>query len=110
MAGGAKVRARVGARGALRARRVHAGDARAVVGCQFDPKGSPVAGPSALCAGDHSGNLSPAYIGQAISSGCIRMTNEDVIDLFDQVKQGATVVVLPPRQSGWSEPFAGDRS
>jgi lipoprotein-anchoring transpeptidase ErfK/SrfK len=45
------------------------------------------------------GTNQPEYIGQAISSGCIRMTNEDVIDLFDRVKQGATVVVLAPHQS-----------
>jgi lipoprotein-anchoring transpeptidase ErfK/SrfK len=47
------------------------------------------------------GTNQPEYIGQAISSGCIRMTNEDVIDLYDRVKQGATVVVLPPGRSGW---------
>ena len=46
------------------------------------------------------GTNQPEYIGQAISSGCIRMTNEDVIDLFDRVKVGATVVVLAPGQSG----------
>jgi lipoprotein-anchoring transpeptidase ErfK/SrfK len=45
------------------------------------------------------GTNQPEYIGQAISSGCIRMTNADVIDLFDRVKPGATVVVLPPGQS-----------
>ena len=45
------------------------------------------------------GTNQPEYIGQAISSGCIRMTNEDVIDLFGRVKQGATVVVLPPGRS-----------
>jgi lipoprotein-anchoring transpeptidase ErfK/SrfK len=45
------------------------------------------------------GTNQPEYIGQAISSGCIRMTNEDVIDLFDRVKQGTTVVVLPPGRS-----------
>ena len=44
------------------------------------------------------GTNQPEYIGQAISSGCIRMTNEDVIDLYDRVKMGATVVVLPPGQ------------
>jgi lipoprotein-anchoring transpeptidase ErfK/SrfK len=48
------------------------------------------------------GTNQPEYIGQAISSGCIRMTNEDVIDLYDRVKQGATVVVLPP---GRESPF-----
>ena len=44
------------------------------------------------------GTNQPEYIGQAISSGCIRMTNEDVIDLFNRVKMGAIVVVLAPRQ------------
>ena len=42
------------------------------------------------------GTNQPEYIGQAISSGCIRMRNEDVIDLYDRVKLGSTVVVLPP--------------
>ena len=42
------------------------------------------------------GTNQPEYIGQAISSGCIRMRNEDVIDLYDRVKMGSTVVVLPP--------------
>ena len=41
------------------------------------------------------GTSQPEYIGHAISSGCIRMTNEDVIDLVNRVKPGATVVVLP---------------
>jgi lipoprotein-anchoring transpeptidase ErfK/SrfK len=41
------------------------------------------------------GTNQPEYIGQAISSGCIRMTNEDVIDLYKRVKMGTTVVVLP---------------
>jgi lipoprotein-anchoring transpeptidase ErfK/SrfK len=44
------------------------------------------------------GTNQPEYIGQAISSGCIRMTNEDVIDLYNRVKMGAIVVVLAPRQ------------
>lgn len=44
------------------------------------------------------GTNQPEYIGQAISSGCIRMTNEDVIDLFNRVRQGTMVVVLPPSQ------------
>jgi len=56
------------------------------------------------------GTNQPEYIGQAISSGCIRMTNEDVIDLFERVRTGATVVVLPPAgQRGWAGPFAGRR-
>ena len=55
------------------------------------------------------GTNQPEYIGQAISSGCIRMINEDVIDLFDRVRPGATVVVLAPGQRGWMGPFAGRR-
>ena len=56
------------------------------------------------------GTNQPEYIGQAISSGCIRMTNNDVIDLFDHVKMGTTVVVLPPgNQSTFAGPFAGRR-
>jgi len=35
------------------------------------------------------GTNQPEYIGEAISSGCIRMTNEDVIDLYKRVKVGA---------------------
>jgi lipoprotein-anchoring transpeptidase ErfK/SrfK len=42
------------------------------------------------------GTNQPEYIGQAISSGCIRMTNEDVIDLYNRVKVGTPVVVLAP--------------
>jgi hypothetical protein len=38
------------------------------------------------------------------------MTNEDVIDLFDRVKQGATVVVLAPGQSGRIGSISGSRS
>jgi lipoprotein-anchoring transpeptidase ErfK/SrfK len=39
------------------------------------------------------GSNEPETIGQAVSSGCFRMTNEDVIDLYDRVKIGAKVVV-----------------
>jgi lipoprotein-anchoring transpeptidase ErfK/SrfK len=47
------------------------------------------------------GTNQPEYIGQAISSGCIRMTNENVIDLYNRVKMGAIVVVLAPRRGGF---------
>jgi len=40
------------------------------------------------------GTNQPEYIGRAISSGCIRLTNEDVIDLYNRVQIGTTVVVL----------------
>ncbi|SFT53911.1 Lipoprotein-anchoring transpeptidase ErfK/SrfK [Mesorhizobium sp. YR577] len=39
------------------------------------------------------GTNQPWTVGQANSSGCIRMTNEDVIDLYDRVKLGARVIV-----------------
>jgi lipoprotein-anchoring transpeptidase ErfK/SrfK len=39
------------------------------------------------------GSNEPETIGHAVSSGCIRMTNNDVIDLYDRVKIGARVVV-----------------
>jgi lipoprotein-anchoring transpeptidase ErfK/SrfK len=41
------------------------------------------------------GTNQPEYIGQAISSGCIRLTNEDIIDLYNRAKVGTPVVVLP---------------
>jgi len=39
------------------------------------------------------GTTEPWSIGQAVSSGCIRMMNAEVIDLYDRVAVGATVVV-----------------
>ena len=40
------------------------------------------------------GSNEPETIGAAVSSGCIRMVNRDVIDLADRVKVGTKVVVL----------------
>jgi lipoprotein-anchoring transpeptidase ErfK/SrfK len=39
------------------------------------------------------GSNEPDTIGQAVSSGCIRMTNDDVIDLYQRAHVGAKVVV-----------------
>ena len=39
------------------------------------------------------GSNEPETIGQAVSSGCIRMLNEDVMDLYERVKVGTRVVV-----------------
>jgi len=39
------------------------------------------------------GSNEPETIGQAVSSGCFRMTNDDVKDLYDRVSVGTTVVV-----------------
>jgi len=41
------------------------------------------------------GTNDPSTIGKFVSSGCIRLTNEDVTDLFNRVNVGAKAVVLP---------------
>jgi len=43
------------------------------------------------------GTNQPSTIGTFVSSGCIRLTNDDVSDLYQQVKVGTRVVVLPGR-------------
>jgi lipoprotein-anchoring transpeptidase ErfK/SrfK len=59
--------------------------------------GNPL-GARALYLGDSlyriHGTNDPSTIGHAVSSGCIRMTNQAVIDLYNRVKVGTTVVVL----------------
>ncbi len=40
------------------------------------------------------GSNEPETIGQAVSSGCIRMLNDDVIDLYTRVRVGTQVVVV----------------
>ena len=39
------------------------------------------------------GTNEPWKIGDAVSSGCIRLTNDDIIDLYNRVKIGASVIV-----------------
>lgn len=39
------------------------------------------------------GSNEPETIGEAVSSGCIRMTNEDVIDLYNRARVGTRVIV-----------------
>ena len=39
------------------------------------------------------GSNEPETIGQAVSSGCFRMTNDDVVDLYNRVPIGTTVIV-----------------
>ena len=41
------------------------------------------------------GTNDPTTIGKKVSSGCVRLTNEDVIDLYNHVNLGTKVVVLP---------------
>src|SRR5205823_14358145 len=43
------------------------------------------------------GTDEPWTIGRNVSSGCIRMINQDVIDLYQRATAGAKVVVLPAR-------------
>ena len=46
------------------------------------------------------GSNEPWTIGHNVSSGCIRLRNADVIDLYDRVKVGAKVIVLPAQPDG----------
>jgi lipoprotein-anchoring transpeptidase ErfK/SrfK len=41
------------------------------------------------------GTNQPSTIGTFVSSGCIRLTNEDIVDLYSRVQIGARVLVLP---------------
>jgi lipoprotein-anchoring transpeptidase ErfK/SrfK len=41
------------------------------------------------------GTNAPQTIGTHVSSGCIRLTNHDVTDLFSRVSVGTKVIVLP---------------
>jgi lipoprotein-anchoring transpeptidase ErfK/SrfK len=59
------------------------------------------------------GTNDPATIGKFVSSGCIRLTNEDVADLFSRVQVGSKVVVLPkgaPQRSAPLQARAGARA
>jgi lipoprotein-anchoring transpeptidase ErfK/SrfK len=40
------------------------------------------------------GTNAPWTIGNAVSSGCIRLRNEDVVDLYERVKVGTRVIVM----------------
>jgi len=60
------------------------------------------------------GTNKPDTIGKRVSSGCIRLTNDDVVDLYERVKVGAKVIVLPAtaarRPSQGAPPDAAFRS
>lgn len=51
------------------------------------------------------GSASPQELGKAVSQGCIRMLNHDVIHLHERAVHGASVVVLPSKRPGVSQPF-----
>ena len=46
------------------------------------------------------GTNQPSTIGTFVSSGCIRLTNDDITDLYGRIKVGTRVVVLPNTQPG----------
>jgi lipoprotein-anchoring transpeptidase ErfK/SrfK len=46
------------------------------------------------------GTNQPDSIGKSVSSGCIRMLNEHIAELYDQVGVGTPVVVLPSDGAG----------
>lgn len=50
------------------------------------------------------GACEPQFLGQAVSSGCIRLLDQDAIDLYERVPHGAKVVVLP---SVWKDGARG---
>jgi len=50
------------------------------------------------------GTNAPSTIGKQVSSGCIRLKNEDVIDLYSRVQIGAKVIVLPQTSVAKLEP------
>lgn len=52
------------------------------------------------------GTNNPDTIGKRVSSGCIRLTNDDVTDLYERVKIGAKVIVLPAGVARRSSPDA----
>jgi hypothetical protein len=60
------------------------------------------------------GTNDPSTIGKFVSSGCIRLTNDDVQDLFSRVSVGTRVVVLPksvaPRYEARTAPAPAPRS
>jgi hypothetical protein len=55
------------------------------------------------------GTNDPTTIGKFVSSGCIRLTNEDVSDLFSRVSIGTRVVVMPKNAAHLAaRPVAGE--
>jgi lipoprotein-anchoring transpeptidase ErfK/SrfK len=52
------------------------------------------------------GTNQPSTIGTFVSSGCIRLTNEDIIDLYNRIRIGTRVLVLPAEASDDASPRA----
>jgi lipoprotein-anchoring transpeptidase ErfK/SrfK len=75
--------------------------------------GNPL-GARAMYLGDTAyrihGTNQPGTIGKHVSSGCIRMLNEDVIDLYARVNVGTKVIVLPDERQRALGQTVADRS
>jgi len=56
------------------------------------------------------GTNQPNTIGEHVSSGCIRMVNEDVIDLYSRTNIGTKVIVLPAERRADTPPSFGHAS
>jgi lipoprotein-anchoring transpeptidase ErfK/SrfK len=54
------------------------------------------------------GTNAPDTIGQRVSSGCIRLTNADVQDLYSRVRLGAKVIVLPINHTAGRQGFSAN--
>jgi hypothetical protein len=61
----------------------------------------------AVDAVERAAEIHPETIGTAVSSGCIRMTNDDVMDLYTRAKVGTKVIeeTAVPMVSGSLEPW-----
>jgi len=72
-------------------------------------EGNPL-GARALYLGDTlyriHGTNQPSTIGTFVSSGCIRLTNDDITDLYSRVRVGTRVVVLPGAPPGSAQAAA----
>jgi len=75
--------------------------------------GNPL-GARAMYLGDTAyrihGTNQPDTIGRHVSSGCIRMLNEDVVDLYARVNVGTKVIVLPDEHQRVLDQTVADRS
>jgi lipoprotein-anchoring transpeptidase ErfK/SrfK len=56
------------------------------------------------------GTNQPSTIGTFVSSGCIRLTNDDITDLYGRVQVGTRVVVLPSTPPNSAQPMTNARA
>ncbi len=56
------------------------------------------------------GGCEPELLGKAVSSGCIRLLDQDIIDLYNRSRDGVRVVVLPSLQGRGMDPVMVEAS